>query len=105
MSNKLVYLASLVFATGLAARTYKTETVDEGQQTESKTFCSKTSEQDAQTTCEKWLDQQTKSLGERLLTSFCSQGEISTDVGCLYRSQGEVKFVLKRVRNETEHTD
>jgi hypothetical protein len=105
MSNKLVWMIPWLVAGNLYARTYKTETVEEDQKTETKVFCSKASEKDAQQLCEKWLAQQSKSLGERLLTSYCSQGEISTETGCLYRASGELRFVLKKVQTDTEHTD
>lgn len=105
MSNKLILLVSFSLAGSLSARTYKTETVEEGERTESKVFCSKISEKDAQSLCEKWLAQQSKTLGDRLLTSYCSGGEISSEVGCLYRAAGELKFFLKKQRTETEHTD
>ncbi|RYZ54747.1 MAG: hypothetical protein EOP07_15455 [Proteobacteria bacterium] len=80
----------------------KTEVVEEQDKNETKTFCSKVNERDAVIQCEKWLEKQTKSLGERLLTSNCSQGDMSSDTGCLYKAVGDVKFMMKKYRTETE---
>lgn len=67
----------------------------EQQKTDNKVFCSKKSEEDAQQKCQSWLDKQEKNLGDRVLTSFCSEGEISAADGCLYRARGEIKYLLK----------
>ncbi|HYX35346.1 MAG: hypothetical protein M3Q07_28655 [Pseudobdellovibrionaceae bacterium] len=81
----------------------KTETVEEQEKSEVKVFCSKSSEKDAMNSCQKWLDAQAKNLGARLLTSYCSEGEQqSSNTACLYRSTGELKYVLKKFRTETE---
>lgn len=86
-----------------AAQATKTEIVEETEKSEVKIFCSKNSEKEALATCEKWLEQQSKSLGQRLLTSYCSQGEIASNPnGCLYRTTGELKYVLRKYRSETE---
>lgn len=85
-----------------ATSTSKTEIVEENDKTEVRIFCSKSSEREAQSLCEKWLAQQEKTLGNRLLTSYCSTGEMSANSACLYRSQGELKYVLRKYRTETE---
>lgn len=87
-----------------ASSTNKTEIVEESDKTEVKFFCSKTSEREANSLCERWLNQQEKTLGNRLLTSHCSAGEITANPACLYRSQGELKYVLRKYRTETERT-
>jgi hypothetical protein len=68
----------------------------EKQLTDTKHFCSKTSEADAEQKCQTWLQSQKTSLGTRLLTSHCSAGEISSIDGCLYRAEGEVRYVIAR---------
>lgn len=92
------------FASGLmAAATTKTEVVEETEKTEVKIFCSKASEKEALGLCEKWLGAQSKTLGQRLLTSYCSQGEQTTNApACLYRATGELKYVLRKYRTETD---
>ncbi len=86
-----------------AASSTKTEIVEETEKLETKIFCSKTSEKEALSGCEKWLETQSKTLGPRLLTSYCSQGElVSNNAGCLYRATGELKYVLRKYRTETE---
>ncbi len=85
-----------------ATSTSKTEIVEENDKTEVRFFCSKTSEREAQSLCEKWLAQQEKSLGNRLLTSHCSAGEMSANAACLYRSQGDIRYVLRKYKSETE---
>ena len=86
-----------------ATESKKTEIVEETEKLEAKIFCSKTSEKEALQSCEKWLDQQSKTLGARLLTSYCSAGELQNNqASCLYRSNGELKYVLKKYRTETE---
>ncbi len=85
-----------------ATSTNKTEIVEEADKTEVKIFCSKSSEREALALCEKWLGQQEKRLGQRLLTSYCSSGELSSNPSCLYKSSGELKYVLRKYRTETE---
>ena len=88
---------------GAMAKTLlKTETVEEQEKTEIKVFCSKNNEKEALNLCEKWLEKQSKSLGERLLTGSCSQGDQTADAACLYKATGDLKFVLKKYRTETE---
>jgi hypothetical protein len=90
----------------LAASSSKTEIVEEQEKSETKVFCSKVSEKAAVTDCEKWLGAQTKSLGSRLLTSYCSAGELSTNnSACLYKATGEIKYVLKTYRTEEKSRD
>ena len=85
-----------------SSSTSKTEIVEESEKTEVKIFCSKTSEKDAVQMCTRWLEQQSKTLGQRLLTSYCSQGELNTgNAACLYQANGELKYVLKKYRTET----
>lgn len=67
----------------------------EREKSDSQVFCSKKSEEEAAAKCKDWVAQQQKTLGDRLLTSFCSDGEISSAEGCLYRARGEIKYVLK----------
>lgn len=69
--------------------------VREHEKSDNKNFCSKVSEDDAQQKCQLWLAQQQKTLGARVLTSFCSEGSISAEESCLYRAKGEIKYVLK----------
>lgn len=93
-------------AVAWAGTTTKTEIVEEQEKSEVKVFCSKTSEKEAVASCQKWLDAQAKNLGQRLLTSYCSEGELqSNNSGCLYRSTGELKYVLKKFKTETERTN
>ena len=77
------------------------EVVEEQDKTDTKVFCSKNNEKEAASLCEKWLDKQTKSLGDRMLTSNCSQGDMSSDTGCLYKATGEIKYVMKKYRRDT----
>jgi hypothetical protein len=99
----------LVFLTGVftpvafgGVSTIKTEVVEEQPHTESKTFCAKGNADEASKLCETWLNRQLKTLGEKVLTSNCSTGDMTTDSGCLFRSQGEVTWVMKKYRSETE---
>jgi hypothetical protein len=86
-----------------AGATVKTETVEEQDKSEVKIFCSKVSEKEAAAACQKWLEAQSKTLGQRLLTSYCSEGEMqSNNSGCLYKATGELKYVLKKYKTETE---
>ncbi len=104
MKWTLVALMTCMSVPALAKVTvFKTEVVEEQMQTEEKTFCSKSSEKDAAAQCEHWLDRQTKSLGQRLLTSDCSVGDMTADANCLYKAKGTLKFALKKYRTETEH--
>lgn len=80
----------------------KTEVVEEQEKSESKVFCSKNSASEAAALCEKWLDRQSKSLGQRLLTSSCSQGDQTAEAACLYRATGDLKYALKKYRTDTE---
>ncbi len=100
--------AWLVWGTGAlyAGSSSKTEIVEEQEKSETKVFCSKVSEKAAVTDCEKWLGTQAKSLGSRLLTSYCSAGEISTNnTACLYKATGELKYVLKTYRTEEKSSN
>lgn len=93
-------------AAAFAGTNVKTETVEEQEKSEVKVFCSKTSEKEAMASCQKWLDAQSKTLGQRLLTSYCSEGELqSNNTGCLYKATGELKYVLKKFRTETERNN
>ncbi len=81
----------------------KTDSDAEKVHVDAKSFCSSSSESDAKQQCESWLIEQKKNLGERVLTSNCSQGKYlygkETD-GCLaYLSKGEIKFVLNPKKN------
>ncbi len=81
----------------------KTETIEEQEKVELKVFCSKSSEKEAQNNCQKWLEAQSKTLGNRLLTSYCGEGELQTgNSACLYKSTGELKYLLKKFKTETE---
>jgi len=76
----------------------KTPVVEsEQERTLAKQFCSKVSEADAEKLCNDWLQSQKTSLGTRLLTTYCSPGELGDVNGCFYRSMGEVKYILKKV--------
>lgn len=107
--RKNLSVAVLILSTslpGLAGSSSKTETVEEQEKAETKVFCSKTSEKEAQNSCQKWLDSQTRNLGNRLLLSYCSEGELQTgNSGCLYRSTGELKYVLKKFKTESEKSN
>lgn len=87
----------------LAAATSKTEIVEETENKETKMFCSKRSEAEAKKECEAWLKEQRQYLGDRVLTVYCSSAEqaTSTSGSCLYRSVGEIKYVLRKYRTET----
>ncbi len=100
----LIVLSGLFWAAAAGAGTnVKTETVEEQEKTEVKVFCAKGSEKEAVAACQKWLDAQSKTLGQRLLTSYCSEGELqSNNSGCLYKATGELKYVLKKFKTETE---
>ncbi len=95
-------LAYFMMPGAFARSVLKTEIVEEQDKTETKVFCSKNSESEAVSLCEKWLEKQSKTLGERLLTSSCSQGEMSAESSCLYRATGDLKFMMKKYRTETE---
>ncbi len=96
----------LVTDAAWAGSSSKTEVVQETEKSETKVFCSKTSEKAAVADCEKWIATQSKSLGNRLLTSYCNSGEITTDnTACLYRALGELKYVLKTYRTEEKSKD
>jgi hypothetical protein len=97
-----VLMAYIMIPAAQARTVLKTEVVEEQDKAETKIFCSKVNERDAVIQCEKWLEKQTKSLGERLLTSNCSQGDMSSDTGCLYKAVGDVKYMMKKYRTETE---
>jgi hypothetical protein len=93
-------------AAAWAGTQIKTETVEEQEKSEVKVFCSKGSEKEAMASCQKWLDTQAKTLGQRLLLSHCSEGELqSGNSACLYRSTGELKYVLKKYKTETERNN
>ena len=93
-------------AVAWAGSNAKTETVEEEEKTEVKYFCSKNDEKEAMHFCQKWLEAQSKTLGQRLLTSHCGEGELQTgNSACLYRSSGELKYVLKKFRTETERSN
>lgn len=100
----LIVLSGFFWAAAAWAGTnVKTETVEEQEKTEVKVFCAKGSEKEAVAACQKWLDAQSKTLGQRLLTSYCSEGELqSNNSGCLYKATGELKYVLKKFKTETE---
>lgn len=81
----------------------KIEVVEEKERSDAKIFCSKVSEQAAKKDCQAWLDQQKKSLGDRLLTAYCSTAELKSEAlekGCMYRSVGELKYILRSYRSE-----
>ena len=108
MQKLAITCFSLLLMTGLAraASHTKTETIEEQEKAEVKIFCSKNSEKEAVNSCQKWLDAQTKTLGTRLLTSYCGEGELQTgNSGCLYKSTGELKYVLKKFKTETEKSN
>ncbi len=88
---------------GVQASTRKTEIVEETENKESKMFCSKSSEADAKKACDAWLIEQKKHLGDRVLTVYCSAAEQASSASgsCLYRSVGEIKYVLRKYRTET----
>lgn len=93
------FLATSAFAHGT---TLKTETIEELPKTETKTFCAKGNAEEAQKQCETWLNRQLKTLGDKVLTSNCSVGDMTTDTNCLFKAQGDVTWVMKKNRIETE---
>lgn len=96
-------LAGFLASPALAHSTsYKTETVEEQPRTDTKVFCGKTNADEANKLCADWLNRQLKTLGDKVLTSTCSAGDMTTDTNCLYRAQGEVTYSLKKYRIETE---
>lgn len=98
----LATVACLLTAPAMAKTLLKTEVVEEQEKSEIRVFCSKNNAQEAVNLCEKWLDKQTRTLGDRLLTSACSQGDQTTDPNCLYKATGDLKYALKKFRTETE---
>lgn len=78
------------------------EVVEEQDKSETKAFCSKNSEKEAVSLCETWLEKQSKTLGDRLLTSSCSQGEMTSDTGCLYKATGDLKYMMKKYRRDRD---
>ena len=97
-----IFFLALLLTSSAFADNNRVEMVEETEKTEIKIFCSKSSEKDAVSLCQQWLGVQQKSLGSRLLTSFCGQGEIVSDnPGCLYRATGELRYILKKHRIET----
>lgn len=101
----LALLISVVAEHKLLAGTVKTEIVSETVHKESQNFCSKRSAIRAQEKCQKWVNQQRKSLGDRVLTFYCEEGEqaISPAAPCSYRSLGSVSYILKSYRTETRN--
>lgn len=87
-----------------ASSNVRVEVVEEQEKRDTKMFCSKVSEQAAAKECENWLAEQKKTLGDRLLTAYCSSSEISAEQAssCLYRSVGDIKYVLRKYRTETQ---
>jgi hypothetical protein len=85
------------------ADSVKTEVIEEIERKEIKSFCAKKSGSDAKKQCEDWLAVQKKSLGDRLLTAYCSPADMASGkvVSCLYESKGEVKYILKKYKVET----
>lgn len=85
------------------ADSVRTEIIEEIERKEIKTFCAKKSGGDAKKQCEDWLAMQKKSLGDRLLTAYCSPADMAPGkaVGCLYEAKGEVKYILKKYKVET----
>ena len=101
----MISKATVLLACLLSSVVYgqKIEIIEEKEQKDTKVFCSKSSEQAAKKDCQLWLDAQKKSLGDRLLTAYCSTAELKSealDKGCLYRSMGELKYVLRTYRSE-----
>jgi hypothetical protein len=99
----LTLLLTATLSSKAKANTVRVEIVEEQERRDTKMFCSKTNEQAAKRECEQWLDAQRKTLGDRLLTAYCSASEISSEPtsACLYRSVGELKYVLRSYRTET----
>lgn len=97
------FLTAFVSASAFAhGTTLKTETIEELPKTETKNFCAKGNAEEAEKECDKWLKNQLKSLGDKVLTSNCSSGDMTTDTNCLFKAQGEVTWVMKKNRIETE---
>ena len=99
----IALFASWSWGVSAAGMNSKTEIVEEQEKSEVKVFCSKSSEKDAAQNCQKWLESQSKTLGPRLLLNYCSEGELQTgNNGCLYKSTGELRYILKKYKTETE---
>ncbi|MFW7377471.1 MAG: hypothetical protein ACOH5I_01525 [Oligoflexus sp.] len=103
MIKRVMLWGVLLAVSPLLANTVKVEVVEEAEKQDMKMFCSKTSEQASKKDCEVWLNAQKKTLGDRLLTAFCSSSEVSAEVksNCMYRTVGEIKYVLRKYRTET----
>lgn len=100
--KRLLVTSLLCLSSFSEAATRKVELVEETEKRETRRFCSKNSGRNAQKECQKWLSQQSKTLGKRLLTSYCSQGQSNKSINdCMYKSVGELKYVLKTYRTET----
>ena len=105
IAKMLVMAALTIVTTGpLAAQVAGetvTETTTEIEKKDVKVFCSKKDDADAGAQCEKWLAAQKATLGARVLTAHCGNGDIGT-TDCLFKAQGEVTFVLKESKKETK---
>lgn len=110
--NQIVSFAALtavllpVAARGETPSTTETSTKKSTEETEkekvqTKQFCSKVSEADAEKRCNDWLTAQKTTLGTRLLTAECSAGELGDVNGCFYRSIGELRYVIKVTTSTT----
>jgi len=101
--NIIVGLVTFAVSAIAFANANRVEIIEEQEKRETRMFCSKVSEQASKKDCDKWLEDQKKPLGDRLLTAFCSSSEISTEQAssCLYRTVGEIKYVLRKYRTET----
>ncbi len=98
----IALMTCLIGPTAWAKTTIQTEeVVEEQDKTDTKVFCSKIDEKDAVSLCEKWIEKQHKTLGDRMMTSNCSQGDMSSDSGCLYKATGEIKYLMKKYRRDT----
>ncbi len=103
-ANHLVFLTAMIGASAFAhGSTVHTETVEETPRTETQRFCAKTNAEEAKRQCDSWLQRQLKTLGDKVLTSNCSNGDMTTDTSCLFRADGEVTYALKKHKSSTEH--
>ncbi len=104
--HKYLFILSSVFSGILLAEdinhniTIKTNPKDsKSMHIERRTFCATLSGNEAYRACQDWLKQQQKTLGSRVLTTFCSSAKnlhtLQEIDGCSnFVSQGEIKFLL-----------
>ena len=97
-----LFISSLSFGQGKTTKIEETITIKSGTEEkplkETKFFCAQ-DKKEAEKQCTSWLTEQKKRLGQRLLTSHCSDAKFlygKETEGCMaFLSEGEVSFVIK----------